>query len=349
MQDIQGLDELYRRVLLSGTCAACGACVGGCPYLTSFRGKTVMLDRCTVEHGRCFAYCPMTFFDRAETSMAVFGVPSGTEAIGRVRDVKASRARDEQIATAGQGGGTVTSLMLTALEKRIIDSAVLTTVSPGETFPRGFVATTAAEVVSCCGSRYVGSHTLAALRSALDRGFNRIGVVGLPCQVRALRKMATYDLRNEGLKHRITLVVGLFCNWAFSSREFVSFLAEKVNVTGPVKCHIPPPPANVLEIETNAGLKSIPLEEVRPLIQAACNQCPDMTSEFADVSVGMHESRPGWNTLIVRTETGRDLVETALQTGALDVDVFPESELEHLERASLNKRKRERSANAADS
>jgi coenzyme F420 hydrogenase subunit beta len=317
--------------------------------LTSFKGKTVMLDRCTVERGRCFAYCPMTFFDPEAASIAVFGVPHEAEGIGRTKDVKASRSRDHGIAAGGQGGGTVTSLMVTALEDGTIDCAVLTTVSPGESFPRGIVAETTAEVASCCGSKFVGSHTLSALRAALDRGFERIGVVGLPCQVRALRKMAVYDLKNEKLKHRIRFVAGLFCNWAFSSREFASFLAEKLDVNGPVRFHIPPPPANVLEIETGNGLKSVPLDEVRPLFQAACNECPDMTSEFADVSVGMHEGRSGWNTLVVRTDLGQRVVETAVQRGAIELDEFPEGDLDHLKWASMNKKKRERLANAVDS
>ncbi len=299
-----------------------------------------MLDHCTVERGRCFAYCPMTFFDKEQASEAVFGEPLDNGAIGRVRDVYASRSRDGEIASAGQGGGTVTSLMIAALEERIIDAAVLTDISPGETFPHGVVATTVQEVVSCSGSRYVGSHTLSALRSALDQGYDRIGVVGLPCQVKSLRKMAMYDLKNEDLKDRIRLVVGLFCNWAFSSREFASFLAAKFHVAGATKCHIPPPPANVIEIETENGIKTVPLDEVRPLIQAACNECPDMTSEFADVSVGMHEGRSGWNTLIVRTAAGQELVETAVQRALIELEVIPESELEHLKSASMNKRKR---------
>jgi Na+-translocating ferredoxin:NAD+ oxidoreductase RNF subunit RnfB len=82
MTEIHGLDELNRRVLQTGSCAGCGACVGRCPYLTAFKGKTVMLDSCTVEHGRCFAYCPMTFFDAEAMSQFVFGQSSDGLEIG---------------------------------------------------------------------------------------------------------------------------------------------------------------------------------------------------------------------------------------------------------------------------
>ena len=340
MTEIYGLDELNRRVLENGSCAACGACLGGCPYLTAFKGKTVILDNCTVEQGRCFAYCPMTFFDPESASQFVFGESHDHAALGHVNSVIASRAADPGIAAAGQGGGTVTALMAMALEEGMIDSAVLTDQRPGEDYPRGVVASTVPEIVACVGSRYTGSHSLAALREAVDRGFERIGVVGLPCQVRSVRKMALYDLKNENLKERIRLVVGLFCNWAFASRDFASFLRNRFGLTSIKRFHIPPPPANTLEIESAAGVENISLDDLRPLIQAACGNCEDMTSEFADVSVGMYEGRDGWNTLITRTELGRDLVERAVAEGRLETDIFPDANLDHLKVASMNKKKR---------
>jgi coenzyme F420 hydrogenase subunit beta len=341
MEDLHGLDELNRRVLEKGLCAACGACTGRCPYLTSFHGKTVILDRCTVEHGRCFTYCPMTFFDPDETSRSVFGAQYDSESgLGHTGQVAATRSADQETASRGQGGGTVTSLMALAMEQGLIDAAVLTGLPEGDLFPRGMVATTVPEILSCCGSRYVGAHSLVALREALDRGFQRIGVVGLPCQIRSLRKMALYDLKEEGLKDRISLAVGLFCNWAFSSRDFKAFLAERYDLEHIRRFHIPPPPADVLELETTQGLTSIPLDELRPLIQAACGVCPDMTSEFADLSVGMYEGRDGWNTTIVRTDAGRSLFEKALREKALEADAFPEENLAHLKQASINKRRR---------
>jgi coenzyme F420 hydrogenase subunit beta len=340
MEIVHGLDELSRRVLEPGLCAACGACVGGCPYVTAFRGKTVMLDRCAVEHGRCFAYCPMTAFDPEEVSSYVFGLPHQSGGLGFTGTIVASRSKDLEIASLGQGGGTVTALMVKSLEDGFIDSAVLTGVNPKESYPHGVVALTVRDILACAGSKYVGAHSLSALREAIDRGFQRIGVVGLPCQVRSIRKMAMYDLKKEDLKKRIRVVLGLFCNWAFSSRDFISFLSERLNVNFIKKIHIPPPPANSLELETEIGFQSISLDDLRPMIQASCWNCPDMTSEFADISVGMYEGKPGWNTLITRTEIGQDLVRRAEEEGRLEIEIFPQANLEHLKAASLNKMKR---------
>src|SRR5208337_3313842 len=124
-------------------------------------------------------------------------------------------------------------------------------------------------------------------------------------------------------------------------RDFVSFLRKRFGLTVVKKFHIPPPPSNTLQIETAAGIENISLDDLRPLIQAACGKCPDMTSEFADVSVGMYEGREGWNTLITRTELGRKFVERAIIAGLLETDVFPDANLEHLKVASANKKRRE--------
>ncbi len=340
MSDIYGLVKLQEQVLDKGMCAACGACVSRCPYLTAFKGKTVALDQCAVEKGRCFAYCPMTFFDSEATSEFVFGKPYDRTGLGQVAEAMASRAKDPATATDGQGGGTVTALMVMALEEGLVDAAVLTAASEGDEYARGTVATTVGEIRRCAGSKFAGAHSLAGLREALDRGYDRIGIVGLPCQVRSLRKIAIYDLKSENLRKRIGLVIGLFCNWAFSSRDFVSFLSRRLEGRNAKKFHIPPPPANALEIETDTGPEHVSLDELRPLMQASCQNCDDMTSEFADLSVGMYEGRPGWNTLITRTDLGRMVVDRAIAGQRIEADSFPEANLAHLREASLNKKKR---------
>jgi coenzyme F420 hydrogenase subunit beta len=282
----------------------------------------------------------MTFFDADTVSHQIFGTSHPDHPLGSFSGVLATRAADSDLAARGQAGATVTALVGMALDRRMVDAAILTGMPPGERYARGFVASSPEEARGALGSRYVGAHSLVALREALDRGFERICVVGLPCQVRSVRKMALQDLGNEGLKNRIGLVIGLFCNWAFSAREFCRFIAERIGAREILGMDIPPPPANVLEIRTPDSVDTIPLEDLRPLVQAACRQCDDMTSEFADLSVGMFEGRPGWNTTILRSAAGRTLFQTGVDLGVMQTDVFPEDNLLHLESASRRKRER---------
>lgn len=340
MQQTSILEELYQRVIAQGLCAACGACVGQCPYLVKFKGKTVKLDSCTRTEGRCYTYCPAASFDQELVSQEVFAAPYDRGGLGNFMEVKASRASSGEIVSIAQGGGTVTSLVIMALEKGLIDAAVLTGPGGPDGFAHGVIATTSEEAKACTGSKFIGAHSLEALRQALGQGFERIGVVGLPCQTRSVRKMQIHDIKKERFRERIRLVIGLFCNWTFSAREFTSFLALRNGNKEVKKYDIPPPPANVLTIETDNGVESISLDELRPLIQDACQKCPDMTSEFADLSVGMFEGRPGWNTLLIRTEIGKALARMAQEVGILQVEPFPEENLAHLRQACLNKKER---------
>ena len=84
----------------------------------------------------------------------------------------------------------------------------------------------------------------------------------------------------------------------------------------------------------------IPLDEVRPFIRKGCLLCRDMTAEWSDISVGAAEGIEGWNTVLVRTPRGRDLLRSAQEDGILEIGDLPEENLDHLREASLNKWKR---------
>jgi coenzyme F420 hydrogenase subunit beta len=107
-----------------------------------------------------------------------------------------------------------------------------------------------------------------------------------------------------------------------------------------VKVDIPPPPANAFEVYTDSTRITIPLDQVRTFTRVTCNCCLDMTSEFADVSVGAAEGIEGWNTLIVRSDAGAKLVEAARAAGVLEVAALPDASLEHLKEAALLKKRR---------
>jgi coenzyme F420 hydrogenase subunit beta len=65
-----------------------------------------------------------------------------------------------------------------------------------------------------------------------------------------------------------------------------------------------------------------------------------MTAEFSDLSVGALEGDKGWNTLIVRTEKGMDLVSGAVKAGYLVLEDFPAENLAQLEKGSMGKKRR---------
>jgi coenzyme F420 hydrogenase subunit beta len=338
--EVRASRELLSEVLARNLCSLCGACVGMCPYWAAYKGRIVALDECNRTQGRCYVFCPRTSLDLDLLSQTIFGVPYAGDELGTVQQVAMARARDADIRSQAQYGGTVTALTSFALEQGLIDAAILTA-SDANMLPSGTLTTTAAEVRDHAKSNYVAAPTLVAFNRESGReDIQRIGVVATPCQALALAKMRASPLQNRNNIDKLKLVVGLFCTWALRYADFSRFLAEKVPLGQVVKFDIPPPPANIFQVYTDSSHIDIPLDEVRPFIRPGCDVCLDMTAEFADVSVGAAEGVAGWNTLIVRTDAGRELVEAAQAKGVIETQPLPEQNLAHLREASLNKKKR---------
>ena len=337
--EAKGCCELQSEVLARDLCTLCGACVGMCPYLVAYRGRIVALDDCDLRQGRCYVFCPRTSLDLDLLSQTVFGVPYAPDELGTVQEIAMARAGDEGIRSKAQFGGTVTALASFALNQGLIDSAVLTA-SDENILPSGTLAGSTAQVRDCAGSNFVAAPTLAAFNRESEKDAQSIGVVAIPCQALALAKMRASPLENRNNIDKLKLVIGLFCTWALRYEELARFLADKVPLGQIVRFDIPPPPANIFQVFTDSGRIDISLDEIRPFIRPTCDVCIDMTAEFADVSVGAAEGAEGWNTLIVRSDAGRELVEAARAKGVIETAPLPEENLAHLKEASLLKKKR---------
>lgn len=333
---------IEQRVIKDNLCTLCGACAGMCPYFVSHEGRVVLRDVCDLSQGqgRCYAFCPRASVDLDGISQSMLGVPYPWDAIGTVQDVLMARSADTTIRVRAQYGGVVTALTCFALEKGLIDSAVLT-LSQDKSHPTGLITSTREGIIDCAGSSYVATPTVEAFnRGAQDDRRKRIGVVGTPCQVLALAKMRASTLEDRNHVDKLNLVIGLFCTWALSHEGFASLLAEKIPPRDIVKLDVPPPPANVFEVYTTSERLSFPLDEVKHFVKPACMYCLDMTAEFADISVGTAEGFSGWNTVIVRTDVGDNLIKAAETEGAIVTEALPAHNLDHLKQASRLKKRR---------
>ena len=335
----RGQEDLRKGVLDTRLCTGCGACIDLCPYFKSYRGKTAVLFPCTIDEGRCFAYCPKVEVDFDELSGLLFGKPYDGNPLGSYQSISAAQAGDRLKDIAPQAGGTVSALIYFALQKGYIDGAALTDRKGLLPIPR-FV-TDPKDVLVCSASKYTAAPTLSAVNQAIKDGYRNIGLVGTPCQVLAAALMRSNPLHTDDFTDPFGLVVGLFCTWAIDFRLFEPFLSERIEIGQIRKIDIPPPPSEILEVFGNNGTTlEISLNEIRELVPNGCSYCIDMTSEFSDLSVGVMEGRPDMNTLIVRTDRGRKIVEEAEREGYLIVSEMPEENLEHLIWAAGNKKER---------
>jgi len=336
---VLGPTELVEGVQKGGLCIGCGACVGLCPYFLNHKGKTVQIFPCSLTQGRCFAACPKAEVDLDEMSRYHWQRPYKGEPMGCFMEALASKAGSNMTAGAFQGGGTVSALLIHALKQGLIDAAVLTgRDEKGPAAPR--IASTPREILDCATSKFTAAPTLEALNRAVAEKRDRLGVVGTPCQMTAVAKWRTNPLAREDLKDPISLTIGLFCNWGLDQKSLNTFLSERLDMSRIKRMDIPPPPANTLVVDLGDETIEIALDQVRPFIPETCGLCPDMTSEWADLSVGMFEGRPGWNTLLIRTQKGKDLVAGAVAAGLLTTEPMPDTNLGHLRKAAKNKKHR---------
>ena len=335
----KGLKALEEKVLGQGLCAACGACLSLCPYLRSWKGKVVKLDDCNLEEGRCFAYCPRTEVDLDKVYNKIFGKRYEEIEMGPFRKIMMARAKDSLWRKKAQTGGVVSALMDFALREKMIQAAVLTP-RDGDLLPEGKIIKGRKEILSCAGSSYVSGPTLEALNKGPWKGGERIGIVGLPCQVLSLARMKTSALEKRTPIDRVDLVIGLFCTWAFDYKPFMAFLQGRVGGSAIKKLDITPPPERILEVTGDGQLHRIPVDEIRPFIRPSCKICLDMTAELSDISVGTVEGKKSWNTVIVRTEMGEKLLIEAKKASVIETRALPEDNLNHLKEASLLKKRR---------
>ena len=338
MPQLFGANELVADVHDRQLCIGCGACVDLCPYFKNYKGKTSQLFACNLPQGRCFAYCPKVEVDLDWLYRQQYNVAYDGSALGPFLKIAAARAGAQMTKGRYQGGGVVSALMAFALKNNLVDVAVLT--RREGLSPAPVLVTRWEDVVQCAGSKFMAAPTLAGLNQAVKQGFQKVGVVGTPCQMTAVAQMRTNPLQKEEHHVPVALAIGLFCNWSLDTRQLTDLLAEKLDIERIDGMDIPPPPANVMVLKTDEGDKEIPLSEIKPLIPHTCFTCLDMTSELADLSVGMYEGRPEWNTLIIRSQKGQSLVDTAVNEGFVELEAMPEEVVTHLSGAAAAKKER---------
>jgi coenzyme F420 hydrogenase subunit beta len=331
--------ELFKDVIDKGLCTLCGGCFGFCPYFVIHEGRIVRLHQCKITEGQCYQYCPRTFTDMDAISRHIFGIPCGEDEIGIAKEVFLARSTDKEIQQKAQDGGVVTSLLSVALTEGMIDGAVETKLDD-EKVPHGFIARNREELLECAGVSYEPSPVLEAINHLPKESTEKLGFVGLPCHVASLSKMKLSPSTNRANIENVKLTIGLFCGWTLS-HGFHQFLQEHFDISKAIKFDIPHHPAHSFDVYTKSETQSVDLDELSPFINKACSYCFDMTAEFSDISVGSGRTMfKGWNTVIIRTKAGVEILEIAKRRHAIETQHIPADSLTNLKRASLNKKKK---------
>jgi coenzyme F420 hydrogenase subunit beta len=269
----------------------------------------------------------------------LFGVSYGENEIGSSQEIFLARTADQEIQKKAQDGGIVTTLLSIAMNEGMIDGAVETKMDD-QKVPHGFIARNREELLECAGVSYEPSPVLEAINRLPEGSTEQLGFVGLPCHVTCLRKMKVSPSPNRANIENVRLVIGLFCGWTLA-HGFHHFMIEHFDLAQAIKFDVPHHPAHSFDVFSKSGTQSVDLDEISPYINKACSYCIDMTAEFADISVGSGRAMfKGWNTVIVRTKAGAEILDLAKKHHIIETQPIPAESLTNLKRASLNKKKR---------
>lgn len=348
--------ELQTTVLDASLCASCGACAAVCPpdLLTISPDVTVPSlapgatgDECGTCR-LCVDVCPGRDTGVAASEQRIFGRTRSAEErwTGIVRSTYSARAGDDRVRAAASAGGAATALLVSALERGVIEAALVIgrdTDRPWVPVPR--LATTVDEIVSCAQASYCLTPNLQILR---DAPYERIGVVGLACQIEAVHRMRNLP-QPPPVAGRIAFTVEIGCA-SNTRREGTEHLIEKrlglplVDVSA-MRYRAGEYPGEFTVWDNAGQRRSLPFHELvvefKKFKTFRCLACPDWWSGLADVSIAdgdpniFKTSRNGAGVekaslVVTRTDTGQALVDAAVARGDLLVreDVFlPEESL----------------------
>ncbi|NUB44054.1 Coenzyme F420 hydrogenase/dehydrogenase, beta subunit C-terminal domain [Fertoebacter nigrum] len=226
------------------------------------------------------------------------------------------RARLTPPAPGAQWTGIATALAARLLETGAVDAVLAVAPDPADRWkPLPVIVTDPARMADVRGMRMGYAPTLALLEPARAAGHRRLALIGIPCQVYALRALEA----ELGLDR--IYVIGTPCSDNTTTANFHSFLAL-----------LDPAPETVSYLEFRADFRvELRFDDGRPtrtipflqlpishlpadFFPMTCKTCVDYTNRLADITVG-YMGGDGDQWVIVRNTRGAELL--ALLDGKL--------------------------------
>jgi coenzyme F420 hydrogenase subunit beta len=243
---------------------------------------------------------------------------------------------DERIWHAGQDGGTVIALMTHALQIGMIDCFATTDFTKSNSvFVLGsgialktvpVVGHTAEDLLRTAGSKYTHGGVLGVVSDAAASFPNaRVGLVALPCELQGIWRMysslqATVKFSGSWIRGgRPTLTIGLFCSKVYTHDGLMVDFVQKQHGIDLTKVTRTVVKRNRFKVYVGADCAlDVHIKELQKYMSVPCWYCIDYTSELADISVGAVGSHDGWSTVIVRSELGEKLFDSAVKARAIE-------------------------------
>ncbi len=239
--------------------------------------------------------------------------------LGKYKLCVSARSSDKAILRKAQDGGIVTQLFKFALEEGIIDGAIVA--GPGDEpwRPRPFIATTVEELMTASGTKYNISPQVSWIKEATrSYGLDKIGIVGTPCQMQAVRKGQLYPVGLRDVPDKIKLAIGIFCMENFSYQSVKQLVEDHAAMKLDAVKKMEIGKGKFWVYGQRGQVVQLPLKVTHKYEQPGCHVCLDYVANLADVSTGSVGSPDGWSTVFVRTKNGDDIWSKAIAAGCFE-------------------------------
>ncbi|MFX1358465.1 MAG: Coenzyme F420 hydrogenase/dehydrogenase, beta subunit C-terminal domain [Promethearchaeota archaeon] len=326
----------------SGVCCHCGWCSSVCPVnAIKVTADTLKIDEeICMKCGLCFTVCPSSFsINQAYKSIKKIdkSLTYSEKIGGYVNAYTASTTKDE-IKKVRQDGGIVTSILEYLLENKLVDAVIAVQHSKDLWRPEPVIIESVKDLYKTGGTKYANASSLTIIDQA--KKYDKLAVVGVPCMMRALEKGSLFPSGFPFFKN-IKYKIGLFCMESFSYADIIKLTKDKFDqdINELTKMNID---KGKFIINLKSGEEmSVDLKEVKSYARNNCHYCGDLTSDYADISVGSIGSQGGYSSVITRSKEGDEVFKGAADAGLIEYqslkDVKPGQGL--LERIAASKRK----------
>lgn len=333
------IDEIPQNSL----CTSCGTCVGICPKdaLTMRKSHNGLyipyLDGTKCNNcGLCLKVCPGHSVHFKEINKEIFDKLPDNPTVGNFLNCYIAYSSDSDLRLMGQSGGIVSSLLIFALEKALIDGAIVVRMNRENPLsPEVFIAKSRKEIIDASKSKYCSVPINTILKRVLGES-GRYAMVGIPCQIHGIRKAQKIK---KVLKKKIVLHFGLFCErtMSFLFQDYVlsKICAERRDVQEFVyrSKEWRGWPGDLLIRLKNGKTEKLSKEwrmNAKPFFTPQrCYSCFDKLNELADVSFGdawltrFRGAKRGISMLITRTKAGQEIVHRAIDEGTIKAQRVP--------------------------
>ncbi|MBA4286092.1 MAG: coenzyme F420 hydrogenase [Xanthomonadaceae bacterium] len=207
-----------------------------------------------------------------------------------------------------QWTGITTRIAERLLETGAVDAVLTMTADPQDRWrPVPVLVTRAADLAACRGMRMGYAPLLALLEPARAAGHRRLAVIGIPCQVYALRALEA-ELGFEKL-----YVIGTPCSDNTTTENFHRFLALLSAQPDSIR-YLEFRADYHVELRFDDGRRQtipflqLPISKLpRDFFPLTCRTCVDYTNVLADITVG-YMGGEGEQWLLVRNARGAELL-----------------------------------------